>query len=137
MKTPLIDIVHGARYWQEARLCASASGVEICITPPTVCVAAVSIQDRGAYIASVGAVEHGGLLLYEWLVTNQSVPATVRHAAVELLMIAGRHYAAAVGKKPVMIIDGRGAGIRAMAARLGFARLNSALEVLEGDDHAR
>jgi hypothetical protein len=58
----------------------------------------------------------------------------VRHAALEALMLAGKAYAAEVGKRPVMVVDRRrgGAGIIMMAERLGFASRNEHLEVLEG-----
>jgi hypothetical protein len=136
MNIPPLEIVHGAKYWQAARFCALESGIEICANPPPVCVAALALRDNcREYVGSVGAVEHDGLLMYEWLVVNRHMPAKLRHAAVELLMIAGGHYAAAVGKKTIMIVDKRraGGGIRTMAERLGFARRNEALEVLEGD----
>lgn len=98
--------------------------------------AALVLRDNcREYVASVGAVEHGELLLYEWLVVNRHMPARTRHAAVELLMIAGRNYAAAVGKRTIMVVDARrgGRGIQTMAERLGFARRSATLEVLEGD----
>lgn len=138
MNPPTLDIVHGAKYWQAARFCALESGVTICAEPPPVSVAVLWLMPDGKtweYAASVGAVEHGTLLVYEWLVVNRHLGIRVRHEAVVQLMIAGRTYAAAVGKRTTMVVDRRrgGAGIRAMAERLCFARRNDALEVLEGD----
>lgn len=132
------EVVHGRRWWCHARAAALESGVIICSEPPPVSVAALW---HGMYAGSVGAIEHEGLLLYEWLVVNGRLPVAVRHAAATRLMLAGMDYAAARGVKLTMVVDKRrgGMGIKAIAKRLGFAVKNEQAEVLEGghDDRAR
>jgi hypothetical protein len=130
------DLVHGRTWWTHARAAALESGVSICETPPSV---SVAVLWRGQYAGSVGAIEHEGLLMYEWLVLNGRLPATVRWAAAQRLMVAGMDYAAARGARLTMVVDKRrgAAGIRAIAKRLGFAVRSEHLEVLEGGSDDR
>lgn len=125
-------IVEGKMWWSLAGLHAENRGVQIPDEPPPRCVAVLT--RRGSWVGSVGVIEHGPLLMFEWLVLDNRQPATWRHAGLWRLMLHGKAYAAAVGKRPVMVVDRRrgGVGIRKMAERLGFASRNEYLEVLEG-----
>lgn len=120
-------------YWLLGRVYAASRGVEIpYLAPP----AHASVFWRRRYVASVGAVEIGCDIFFEWLVVvdRGDVPARLRHAAVEKLMRYGIEYARARGKRPMMVVDVRrgGRGIAAMARRLGLATRNEHLWVLEG-----
>ncbi len=119
--------------WEVLRALADAHGVTFPEAAPERLAVAVWTRSHNI-VGGVGLVEHGPLLMFEWLVLNESEPEFLRHAALEALMLAGREYAAKVGKRPVMVVDRRrgGLGIRNMAERLGFAFRNEHLEVLEG-----
>jgi len=84
------------------------------------------------YAASVGAIEtDAGMVVFEWLVANPALAAGVRHRAIEHLMRAGMVYATATGKRIITL--NTPVGVRKMAERIGFARVNKSLEVLEGE----
>ncbi len=127
-------IVDGAHWWGKAWICARSVGIGFPTAAPGRSVAALWLPEFNEWSGSVGVIEHGPLLMFEWLVLSTSIPPMARHAALEALMLAGKRYAAEVGKRPVMVVDRRrgGVGIRKMAERLGFASRNEHLEVLEG-----
>lgn len=118
-----------------AKACALESGVVIADEPPVMSVAVLWKRRDGIYAGSVGVIEHGPLLMFEWLVLNPLVPHEVKHAAAERMMRAGKDYAAGMGKRPVLVVDKRrgGQGIRVLAERMGLAKRNEHLEVLEGE----
>lgn len=123
-------IVEGPGWWPVVALHAASLGVEVPVEIPR----CVVVLWEARWIAGVGIIECGPLLMFEWLVLDQRRPPAARHAGLWRLMLHGKAYAAAVGKRPVMVVDRRrgGVGIRRMAERLGFASRNEHLEVLEG-----
>lgn len=127
-------IVDGTPWWPRAVFCALRSGVVMPAHAPPMCVAALWVTELNEWSGSVGVIEHGPLLMFEWFVLSTAIPPAARHSAAEALMLQGKDYAAKVGKRPVMVVDRRrgGVGIRKMAERLGFASRNEHLEVLEG-----
>lgn len=123
-------IVEGAGWWPVVALHALNRGVMVPGEVPR----CIVVLCEGRWVGGVGVIEHGPLLMFEWLVLDRRQSLAVRHGALEALMLAGKAYAAEAGKRPVMVVDRRrgGVGIRKMAERLGFAFRNEHLEVLEG-----
>ena len=134
-------LVHGASCWRAAVLCAKEYGSTIPDEPPAVCVAVRWVpRVYGAahgfcgdyFAASVGAIDTtAGLVIFEWMVARPDLPLRVRHKAIEHLMRAGMVYATAIGKRIVTL--NTPIGVRKLAERIGFARVNKDLEVLEGE----
>jgi hypothetical protein len=139
-----MKLEHGARLWQDARRAAFEQGYEIPEVAPAVCVALSSVgtfwqEDMPQpptmvapwYMGSVGAIDTtAGIVLFEWLVVNPNYSLRIRHEVVERLMRAGMVYAAAIGKRVVMLTAHK--GVNAMAKRIGLGVVHPEYSVLIG-----
>jgi hypothetical protein len=130
------ELVHGASWWWVMRQVAERRGVAFPENGPLVSVAVIR---RGfgfgpaheAFYAGVGAVTtDASIVLFEWLTVSDLHGPKMLHRAVEHLMRAGMVYAAATGKRVVMLTAHK--GVNKMAERIGLGTVQSGISVLIG-----